>query len=235
MLYVGISLIFILMGFMLYFITEIEPLFRTVYLDYIALFVMVIPTILLIYVMFEKRVIWFLEKVPKGKLLVMFLRRDGSVVPVLGTRAYPGESYIDVPRLGLIHDLGNIYHLGANNMRFALENVNHTAEPKYANFTSWLYKLGFNNIKELKATIEPKKTKDKEGKIIETNDSAFPEKEAEVLEKLPLFKATSTEVLVDELLATTKEIPKETKEEKERSVGMAFIDSMRKKDGQTKG
>jgi len=95
------------------------------------------------------------EKKPVGKELMIFLRRDGTVIPMYASRPFFGESFLDVPHVGIIHDLGkgSVYRWGDKNIRFALENVNHTPDPRYVNFTNWLYKIGFNNMSELKNTI----------------------------------------------------------------------------------
>lgn len=183
MFYVPLSIMFIIVGFVFYFLTELMPILRLIYFDYIALGFLAAPCFILLYVMSSKRVLWFLEKVPKGKMLMFFLRRDGDMIPAIGTRAYPGESFIDVPRLGLIHDLGNVYRFGQNNVRFALENVNHTADPSYANFMSWIYSLGFNNIQELQACIK----------------GEYNERKAEVMEKLEEKQIKPKDILLKEI------------------------------------
>ena len=190
MIYLPVSIGCSVGGAALLALTYLFPVTRAMYLDWCALILMAVPSILFIYGMSDRKVTWLMEKVPKGKMLILFMRRDGDIVPVLGTRAYPGESFIDVPNLGLIHDLGNVHRWGANNVRFALENVNHTIDPRYANFTAWLYDKGFNNIKELKATLTGK----------------FPEKVKEVIEKIDEDKST-VETMVDELAATDRVFP----------------------------
>lgn len=213
MFYIPFSIMIMGMGFFLYFLVYNIPLLRIVYFDWIALIIICIPTIILIYGIVSKKVLYFIEKVPKGKALIFFLRRDGEVVPVLGSRAYPGESFLDIPRLGIVHDLGkgSVYNLGMNKVRFVLENVNHTPQPRYANFTDWLYKIGFNNIQELQATL----------------NGSFPEKEEEVIEKIPRWKAEPIDILEKELKETVKPFPKKADGD-DHTVAASFIDRMRK-------
>lgn len=219
MFFVPFTIIVMALGFFLYFLTYIIPLLRWVYFDWLALGILIVPSIVLLYGITSKKLLWFMEKTPKDKTLILFLRRNGEIVPVLGSRAYPGESFIDVPKLGLLHDLGkgSVYNLGMNKLYFALENVNHTPNPKYANFTNWLYEIGFNNIDELHATIYPKK-----------EDSSFSEsKQKEVAEKIEDRNAEPIEILEKELKATTKPFPKKTSGDG-HTVATQFLDRMRK-------
>ena len=181
MIYVPITFIMIFAGFGMYMFSKLFPLVPEAMMfimlfEVLGLVILLLPCIILLYGIYRNRLIWNLEELPKDKLLIWFLRRDGSIVPVLGTRAFPGESFIDVPKLGLIHDLGkgSVYRIGKNPVRFALENVNHTPNPSYANFTNWLYNLGVNNLKELQDTIK--------------GEEGFKEKQAEVSKNIDEYK-----------------------------------------------
>jgi hypothetical protein len=164
MFYIPFTLMVIVAGMFLYVLTKILPILNMVFFDWFAIGLLVFPAIFMVYTLSSKRVLWFLEKIPKDKILVFFIRRNGDLVPVLGSRAYPGESFIDVPKLGLLHDIGNVQRFGVNNVQFALENLNHTADPTYANFNRWLYEIGFNNIAEVKATLSGE-FKEKQDKV----------------------------------------------------------------------
>lgn len=214
MFFVPFTIIIMALGFFLYFLTYVIPLLRLVYFDWLAMGIMAVPSIVLLYGITSKKLLWFMEKTPKNKTLILFLRRNGEIVPVLGSRAYPGESFIDVPKLGLLHDLGkgSVYNLGDNKLYFALENVNHTPNPKYANFTNWLYEIGFNNINELHATL----------------DGKFPGKQEAVSENISDNEDKPIDILEEELKTTTKPFPKIT-EGKNHSVATNFIDRMRNK------
>lgn len=186
MIYIGMSFLLYGLGVIFFILrVAIMPFEQLLYgFEYIALMLMGCPIFILLYGLSSKKLLGFLERTPANKMLILFLRRDGNVVPVTGVRAYPGESFIDVPKLGLIHDLGNVYRMpGGNSIRFALENVNHTADPGYANFNQWLYDIGFNNISEVQATLK----------------GEFKEQKDKVIERIPLFNADAVDVLVDEL------------------------------------
>jgi len=230
MLYIPLTLFMILIGMGFYAMVYVIPVFRLFFFDWIALIILIVPTIMLIYVIYRNKLIWNLEELQKDKLLIWFLRRDGSIVPVLGTRAYPGESFIDVPKLGLIHDLGkgSVYRIGKNPVRFALENVNHTPNPSYANFTNWLYDLGFNNLDEVQSTIN-----DEEG---------YGDKKAEVTEKIedmkPVVDKLEAEILAEEKekqfhivepVKKTIQIKRRTKEEDEHGKIADILDRIKPK------
>jgi len=220
MIYIPVTFIMIFVGFGMYLFSKMFPpipeamMYITIF-EMMGLIVLLMPCIILLYGVYHNRLIWNLEELPKNKLLVWFLRRDGSIVPVLGSRAYPGESFIDVPKLGLIHDLGkgSVYRIGKNPVRFALENVNHTPNPSYANFTNWLYKLGFNNLKEVQDTIK--------------NEEGFQDKQNEVKEKITEFKPIvdklEAEIKAEERTQAFVKTQEETKE-KEHSAIADVID-----------
>jgi len=84
---------------------------------------------------------------PKWKHLINYRRRDNEIVPIYGDRAYPGESFLDVPQLGLIEFLGKdcFYTWGDKKVLDGLENINFTPDPRYYNLTHLFYELGFTD------------------------------------------------------------------------------------------
>lgn len=184
MFYIPFTIMVIAVGAFLYVLTKFIPLLNMVFFDWFAIALIMFPSIFLIYTLTSKNLLWFLEKIPKDKILIFFIRRNGDLIPVLGSRAYPGESFIDVPKLGLLHDIGNVQRFGVNNVQFALENVNHTAEPTYANFNHWLYNMGFNNIGEVKAAL----------------NGTYPEKKVKVEKKIGEDVVKPVETLIDDIL-----------------------------------
>jgi len=229
MFWIPFSILMLVIGFVLFFLTKVVPLLQLIFFDWIAMIFLVLPIMLLLYQLYDNRLIWFLEKVPRSKLLMFFLRRDGEIVPVLGSRAFPGESFIDVPRLGLVHDLGKatVYKLGKNTVRFVLENVNHTANVKYANFTGWLYHMGFNNIRELQATVAgqfPEKKEEVEERL--QQQSPLPVvKLVEDIEKVVEPVEFKAETIHDDAAQYLYSIPSD----KPTSVGKQFMQTMKKK------
>jgi len=95
------------------------------------------------------------DNTPKWKHLIKYLRRDNETIELLGERAYPGESFVDIPHLGLIEYLGKdcYYKSGVKKYAWVLENMNFTPDPRYGNLTHLLWKLGFSNSDEVKKVL----------------------------------------------------------------------------------
>ena len=148
---ISIQIILIMIGFVLIYLTEILPLFRIMQMEWIGAILVALPTFLMVIRMSTSKSLKMYEKKPVGKELIIFIRRDGTCEPLYGKRPFHGESFLEIPQVGLIHDLGKgtVYRWGDKNVRFALENVNHTPSPKFVNFTSWLYDLGFDNMPQV--------------------------------------------------------------------------------------
>lgn len=186
MMYMMMTVMLFLGGLVLFIFMEISPILKFGLWSWVMVLLFAAPLVILLYGLSSKRLFWLLDKLPPNKHLMLFLRRDGTCIPVLGNRPYPGESFLEIPKLGLIHDLGkgSVYHwTNGNNIRFCLENVNHTPNPKFGNFTSWLYSLGFNNIRELQACIQ----------------SEYPEKTQDVKKKLDEKQEDVVDVLVEDI------------------------------------
>jgi hypothetical protein len=87
------------------------------------------------------------DTLPMGSVLINYIRRDGYIVPLVGKRVFSGESFLDIPALGLIEDLGKdtVFTWGRKRIRFGLENINYTPDPRYGNLCQKLYDLGFDD------------------------------------------------------------------------------------------
>ena len=143
-------------GLLFVLLAEVMPIFKQVFFHMFGWVIMGIPIAIFIYRLIDSGAYPFFRKKPTKKHLIQFLYRDGSDVPLYGSRLHPGMSFIDVPKLGLVHDIGktpepgSVYDLGDKKMRFALENVGHTPNPKYGGFTHWMrHELGIQNIDDL--------------------------------------------------------------------------------------
>ena len=156
MVIISIMVFVMVIGYMLLYLTYVIPIFRLMYMDWIAAIVISIPTIMMCIRLGTSKSTKLFEKKPVGKELVLFLRRDGTVDPIYMKRPFKGMSFLDCPGYGIIHDLGKgaVYRWGDKNIRFALENVAHTPIPKYANFTSQLNQWGFNNKQDVMSLFD---------------------------------------------------------------------------------
>lgn len=94
------------------------------------------------------------DKLPKGKGLFNFLYRDGTSTDIIGMRRV-GLGIFDVPEHGVIIDIGrlpnpgSVYRFGGKNIRFALQDINFTPNPKFTTIYSFFTELGINNADEL--------------------------------------------------------------------------------------
>ena len=140
---------------MLYIFTLVLPILKLLFLDWIALILMLVPFMITILSAYNSRCLKQIDRQPKWKHLIKYLRRDNETVEVLGERAYPGESFVDIPLLGLIEYLGKDCYYNSGNKKYAwvLENMNFTPDPRYSNFTHILWNLGFTNSDEVKQVL----------------------------------------------------------------------------------
>jgi len=155
MIIISIMIMVMVMGYVLLALTYMIPLFRLIYMDWIAAIVISIPTFMMIIRLGTSKSLRIFERKPVGKELTIFLRRDGTVSPMYMNRPFKSMSFLESKDMGLIHDLGkgSVYRWGDKNVRFVLENVAHTPDPRFVSFCDWLYKLGFNNMAELQAAV----------------------------------------------------------------------------------
>ena len=148
-----------ILGFVLLFLTKLNPLFELVYFDYIGLFIVFVPFIMMLYrMMVTTKTYDLTEKLPKWKHFIAYMRRDNTIVPMKGERTYPGESFLDVPKLGLVEFLGKDcwYTWGDKKILWGLENVNFTPDPRYSNLCHLLDTLGFKDSEDVKNVLTGK-------------------------------------------------------------------------------
>ena len=136
-----------LMGFFLFFLSEIEVQFYFMHFNWLGIIFVMMALIGMTWRLFTSQSARQFDSLDKQSALLEYLRRDASAIDVIGTRVYSGESFLDVPKLGLIEDFGKdcVYSKGGKKKRFGLENINFTPDPRYWNLTAEYYKLGFNN------------------------------------------------------------------------------------------
>jgi hypothetical protein len=100
---------------------------------------------------FVVNIILLLQFIPVGSAIINYIRRDGIIVPLLFKRVFTGESFLEHPKLGIIEDLGKdtVFLWGRKKVRFGLENINYTPDPRFFNLTRELYHLGFDDTDDL--------------------------------------------------------------------------------------
>lgn len=146
------------MGFFMILLTKMNPLFERVYFDYIGMFILFLPFIIVLIRMQTAKTYTLTEKIPKWKHYIAYMRRDNTIVPMMGTRTYPGESFIDVPKLGLMEFLGKDcwYTWGDKKILWGLENIQFTPDPRYSNLCHLLSTLGFVDSEDIKNVLSGK-------------------------------------------------------------------------------
>lgn len=154
-------------GFFFWIIGKFDPFMSMLGMDYIGVFMMFVPVIIcLIQVNRTRTNIQF--DPPSGGMtaIINYIRRDGNIIPLVGNRVYSGESFLDIPRMGLIEDLGKdtVFNWGVRRTRLGLENINYTPDPRYFNLTAELYRLGFDNNDDLWNVLNVSSITDKEMK-----------------------------------------------------------------------
>lgn len=145
------DMLWMFMGLIIYIISEVLPITRMIALNWIGVGLMFFTPIMYLYHFKSTKTYELFNKLASNKALMPFLRRDGTIIPVQGTRVYSGESFLDVPGLGLVEDLGKgtVYTWGDKKIRFGMENISFTPDPHYWNLTAEYHRLGFNDSDDI--------------------------------------------------------------------------------------
>lgn len=138
-------------GVMLWVFAKMIPMLGLMLMDWVAVFMMCGGVFILLFCLGISGVGLQFDTIPPGTAIINYIRRDGLIVPLLGKRIFSGESFLDVPKLGLIEDLGKdtVFTWGRKRVRFGLENINYTPDPRHFNMTHTLYTLGFDDSDDL--------------------------------------------------------------------------------------
>ena len=154
-------------GFMLWFMAKIDPFIAMLGMDFVGVFMMFVPVIICFIQVSRTRTTLQFDP-PSGGMtaIINYIRRDGNIIPLVGNRVYSGESFLDIPRMGLIEDLGKdtVFNWGIRRTRLGLENINYTPDPRYFNLTAEFYRLGFDNSDDLWNVLNVSSISDKDMK-----------------------------------------------------------------------
>lgn len=145
-------------GLMLFLLARLDPVAYFYYFDVVAAIIWV-TLIIASLIRLRKAGAWAYFDNPKhNKALLEFLYRDGVKRPVYGSRIV-GTGFFQVPALGIVQDVGrkptpgSVYFHGDKPVRYVLQDINHTPNPKFANFYGWVTSLGVNRIEELQDVL----------------------------------------------------------------------------------
>lgn len=151
----GCSMMLVALGVGLFFISKINPFFAYIYMDWVGLFA-IIGGILILMIAFPFSDTGLLyDTLPAGACFMPFIRRDGTIAPVTGKRVFPGESFLEVKGAGIVEDLGvdTVLSWGRKRIRFVIENLNYTPDPRFGNVCEELYRIGFDDKQDLEEIL----------------------------------------------------------------------------------
>lgn len=145
-------------SFIFFVLARSDPIAYFFFFDGIA-FIILVAIVIIMLVRLRRSGSWlYFDKPKHNKPLLEFLYRDGSKRPINGERI-PGTGFFHVKGLGLIQDIGrlpepgSVYFHGDKPIRFVLQDINHTPNPKFAGFYHFLTELGFNRMEEVQDVI----------------------------------------------------------------------------------
>ena len=138
-------------GVFFFMLAKMSPLFSLMMMDWVGVMAMAGSLIILLFVFGMSGTGLLYDTIPSNSAVIPYIRRDGIIAPLLGKRIFSGESFLDVHRLGVIEDFGQgtVFLWGRKKIRFGLENINYTPDPRYWNLTRTLYRLGFDDSDDL--------------------------------------------------------------------------------------
>ena len=156
MFLIAIGSTLLIFGFSLIYLTRMFPVLQIIYMDIIGAVIVAAAWIITIYRIYVTKAQYQVDRLPKWKHLINYIRRDNETIPLLGDRAYPGESFIDVPDLGLIEFLGKdcYYQWGDKKYLWGLENINYSPDVRYSNLCHVLWELGFRNSDDVSRVLK---------------------------------------------------------------------------------
>lgn len=141
------------LGFIIYIAARMDPVMHAMQIDSIGvLIVWLVPLMLVIWRLNAGQCYEYFKPPKKNKPLFDFLYRVGELRTIHGDRL-PGTSFSTVQKLGIIQEIGvpgeGVFRRGDKPVQMILQDLAHTPNPKWFNFTHWLTRMGFNSIEEL--------------------------------------------------------------------------------------
>ena len=132
-------------GFMVFAAGYFDPVLNSFYVPVIGAFMIWICPLWLTLDRLKKGdcMIYFNPPI-KNKPAFEFLYRIGERRIVYGTRL-PGTGFSKIKNLGLVLEMGgkSVYRHGDKPVQMVLQDLAHTPDPRFYNFTKWLTDIGF--------------------------------------------------------------------------------------------
>lgn len=142
-----------LLGFIIHIAARMDPFMSSMYIDTIgALIIWVVPLMIVVWRLKAGLCYDYFKQPQKNKPLFEFLYRVGDKRTIYGNRL-PGTGFSTVPKLGIIQEIGvpgeGVFRQGDKPVQQVLQDVAHTPNPKWYNFTYYMSHLGITNLDEL--------------------------------------------------------------------------------------
>ena len=144
------------MGYMLYMLTAIYPLFKLVYFDYIALIVITLPWILDVYNMYREGTLLQTDTCRKWETITDYIDRNRDVHTLKTIKPYHTQSFLEAKGFGIIENKGkdSVLKKGTKKYVLALENCEHTPDPDMLDASDILYNdMGIRDTNTLKKLL----------------------------------------------------------------------------------
>lgn len=143
------------LGIFLYALTYFFPKYRVLYLDWVALFVMMVPWMLNIYFMKKEDTFNQTDSQKPWTTNIDFIDRNRDVHSVVANRPYHAQSFLEAKGLGLVENKGkdSVLKKGSKKYTLALENCEHTPDPDMMKAAEILYELGIQSSYSLKKLL----------------------------------------------------------------------------------
>ena len=155
---IALILMLNLVGFMVIVLSHNNPMMHFFYFDVLGGIIMFIGLAVTLYRLGIGGCMPYFKMGKKNTPLFEFLYRVGEKRPIYGKRI-PGSGFSQVKGLGLIQEIGrlpapgSVYRHGDKPIQFALQDIGHTPNPKFAGFDTFLSNIGFNNIHEVNRVL----------------------------------------------------------------------------------
>jgi len=150
-----IDILLSFMGVFLYVLTYLDPRFRILYLDWVAIFVMMLPWMLNIYFMKKEDTFNQTDTQKPWTTIIDFIDRNRDVHSVVADRPRHAQSFLEASGLGLVENKGkdSILKKGSKKYVLALENCEHTPDPDMMLASEILHELGIQSMYSLKKLL----------------------------------------------------------------------------------
>jgi hypothetical protein len=142
-------------GTFLFVLTQIYPLFKLVFFDWIGIFVLLLPWILDVWNMYKEGTFLQTDTTKKWDTIVDYIDRNRDVTSLKTTKPYHTQSFLEAKGFGLIENKGkdSVLKKGTKKYVLALENCEHTPDPYLIESSQILWEMGIRDMYTLRKLL----------------------------------------------------------------------------------